>query len=53
MSYFAGFVLCDLVLSVLLAVSALAVGAAGFGYVDLNESPMISMLSSTLYTEDA
>jgi hypothetical protein len=50
-SYFAGFVLCDLVLGVLLAVFALAVGAAGFGYVDLNENPIISMLPSKLYTE--
>jgi len=36
MMYFAGFVLCDFVLSVLLAVFAFAVGAAGLGYVDLD-----------------
>jgi hypothetical protein len=34
-SYFAGLVLCDLVLSVLFAGLALAIGAAGFGNVDL------------------
>ena len=31
----AGFVLCDFVLCVLFAIFTLAVGAAGFGYVDL------------------
>ena len=36
-SYLAGFVLRDLVLCVLLAVLALAVGATGFGYVHLLE----------------
>ena len=35
--YLAGFVLCDFVLRMFLAVFALAVGAAGFGYVDLDE----------------
>ena len=39
--YLAGFVLCDLVLGVFLAFFALAVGATGFGDVDL-EVPMIS-----------
>ena len=34
-TYFAGFVLCDFVLGVLFALFALAVGAAGFGDVDL------------------
>lgn len=34
--YFAGFVLCDFVLGMLLAVLAFAVRAAGFGYVDLD-----------------
>ena len=34
-AYFAGFILCDFVLGVFLAVFALAVGAAGFGDVDL------------------
>lgn len=33
--YFAGFVLSDFVLGVFLAVFAFAVGAPGFGYVDL------------------
>jgi len=33
--YFAGFVLGDFMLGVLLAVFAFAVGAPGFGYVDL------------------
>ena len=40
-SYLAGFVLCDLVLGVLLAFFALAVGATGLGYVNLEDS-MIS-----------
>ena len=34
--YFAGLVLCDFVLGMFLAVFAFAVGAAGFGYVDLD-----------------
>ena len=36
-AYLAGLVLCDLVLGVLLAVFALAVGAAGLWNVDLNK----------------
>ena len=39
--YLASFVLCDLVLRMLLALFALAVGAAGFGDVNLEDS-MIS-----------
>jgi len=35
--YLSGLVLCDFVLGVLSAVLALAVGASGFGYVDLWE----------------
>lgn len=34
-AHFAGLVLCDFVLSVLLAAGTLAVGPAGFGNVDL------------------
>ena len=36
--YLAGFILCDLVLSVLLAFFALAVGATGLWYVNLGDS---------------
>ena len=36
-AYLAGFVLCDFVLGVLFAIFALAVGAAGFGNVDLED----------------
>ena len=35
--YLAGFVLGDFVLGVFLAVFAFAVGAAGFGYIDLDD----------------
>ena len=42
-SYFAGLILCNLVLSVLLAGLALAIGAAGFGNVDLvRKGPQVS-----------
>ena len=36
--YLAGFILCDLVLGMLLAFFALAVGATGLGYVNLEDS---------------
>lgn len=42
MAYLAGFVLCDLVLSVLFAILALAVGAACLGNVDLYEREVVS-----------
>ena len=40
--YFAGLVLCDFVLGVFLAVFAFAVGAAGFGYVDLQGGDLLA-----------
>lgn len=42
-TYFAGFVLSNLVLSVLLAVLALAIGTAGFGYVDLGRQRVLAL----------
>ena len=42
--YLSGFVLCDFVLGVFLALFALAVGAAGFGNLDYDISPSVCLL---------
>lgn len=44
-AYLAGLVLCDLVLSVLLAIPALAVGSTSLGNVDLSTRKHVSPLS--------
>jgi hypothetical protein len=52
-SYLSGLVLCDLVLGVLFAVLALAVGASGLGYVDLLRVLSASIRSRFLHLSRA